>query len=123
MKEEKSVIIEAAVADLMQFAELLIWENPEIQKKMQEMDLKPEDVKAGIQGKKMEKETLMVGICFLDQASSSGSRIKTPEPFLKNEPNNGLGDDPPVMSWGPKCLPSLGRSPTVWWPRRRAKSW
>ena len=56
MKEEKSVIIEAAVADLMQFAELLIWENPEIQKKMQEMDLKPEDVKAGIQGKKMEKE-------------------------------------------------------------------
>lgn len=45
VKEEKSVIIEAAVADLMQFAELLIWENPEIQKKMQEMDLKPEDVK------------------------------------------------------------------------------
>jgi len=80
VKEEKSVIIEAAVADLMQFAELLIWENPEIQKKMQEMDLKPEDVKAGIQGKKMEKETLMVGILFLDQASSSGGykMIKNP---------------------------------------------
>ena len=47
VKEEKNVIIEAAVADLMQFAEQLIWENPEIQKKMQEMDLKPDDVKAG----------------------------------------------------------------------------
>lgn len=64
MKEEKSVIIEAAVADLMQFAEQLIWENLEIQKKMQEMDLRPEDVKAGIQG---EKETLM-GDIFPDQA-------------------------------------------------------
>eukprot|EP00435_Cladocopium_sp_Y103_P069255 s141_g33.t1 len=45
VKEEKSVIIEAAVADLMQFAEQLIWENPQLQKIMKEMDLKPEDVK------------------------------------------------------------------------------
>ena len=77
VKEEKSVIIEAAVADLMQFAEQLIWENPEIQKKMQEMDLKPEDVKAGIQRKKKH----IRGIYFQIKhhlPDDQGSRIRTP---------------------------------------------
>ena len=58
MKDEKSVIIEAAVADLMQFAEQLIWKNPEIQKKMEEMELKPEAVKAG---KRVQSDTHGLG--------------------------------------------------------------
>ena len=61
MKDEKSVIIEAAVADLMQFAEQLIWKNPEIQKKMEEMELKPEDVKAGKRGQSDTRDHAWIG--------------------------------------------------------------
>lgn len=46
MKEERSVIVEAGVANWMQFAEQKILEHPEIREIMRQKRLEPQDVKA-----------------------------------------------------------------------------
>ncbi|CAE7546488.1 PIK1 [Symbiodinium natans] len=60
VKQGSSVIVEAAVADLMQFSWLLILDNPEIGRVMGELNLKPADVKVTYEVVATAEDRIMV---------------------------------------------------------------